>query len=236
MDQRKYKRLLLLALLLMLTACQSQSKLTKDSSSSEVNTIPGGKLDQIQEDIQEKEKYLVLDVRSPGEYQSGHLRHAINIPLDELQESMEILRERSEILITICNTQNRSSKAAIFLKGEGFDVLDAPGVKSYPYKSMVRHHNLLVKDFLTEAKDSEQIIDARSLEDYDKGHLKNAIPWEDIESLPSSFKKDEPLYIYCYAGNASGHLAEELVNEGFFAVYSCLDGTKESDQFELIKE
>jgi rhodanese-related sulfurtransferase len=44
---------------------------------------------------------VILDVRTKGEYQSGHLRNSINIPIDNLQKSIKELNKNNPI-ITCC--------------------------------------------------------------------------------------------------------------------------------------
>ena len=53
---------------------------------------------------------MLVDVREPHEYEAGHLPEAVNIPLIELDqtlENMEIPRE----LYFICHSGSRSSQA-----------------------------------------------------------------------------------------------------------------------------
>lgn len=61
-----------------------------------------------------------VDVRTPGEYADGHASRAINIPLDSLGTSMDRL-EKNEPVYLICETGNRSKKAAVMLKEAGFN-------------------------------------------------------------------------------------------------------------------
>ncbi|GGP78232.1 rhodanese-like domain-containing protein [Streptomyces sindenensis] len=55
----------------------------------------------------------VIDVRTPGEYASGHLPGALNIPLDGLRRALPDLRyaaERGDILV-VCASGTRSENA-----------------------------------------------------------------------------------------------------------------------------
>ncbi|MFE9687404.1 rhodanese-like domain-containing protein [Streptomyces sp. NPDC006285] len=56
----------------------------------------------------------VIDVRTPGEYASGHLPDAHNIPLDHLQRALVALKDaatRTDLLI-VCASGARSENAA----------------------------------------------------------------------------------------------------------------------------
>jgi rhodanese-related sulfurtransferase len=77
--------------------------------------------------IEKKDTSIVLlDVRTPAEYFSntGHLRGAILLPVQELEERVsELQRYKKKTIITYCRTQNRSARAAEFLRKQGFNVL-----------------------------------------------------------------------------------------------------------------
>ncbi len=62
---------------------------------------------------------VVVDVRTPAEYQSGHVPRAINLPLQEIEEwAGDLPKDRTVYLI--CNSGNRSTKAAEYLKEKGY--------------------------------------------------------------------------------------------------------------------
>ena len=62
----------------------------------------------------------VVDVRTPAEYSSGHLKQAVNIPLGNLQGRLGKLRKDKPI-ITCCASGMRSGSARAILKSNGFD-------------------------------------------------------------------------------------------------------------------
>jgi rhodanese-related sulfurtransferase len=60
----------------------------------------------------------LLDVRSPGEYESVHIRGAYNVPLDTLGEhAEEIGATVDEPVVLICQSGNRARRAEEVLKG-----------------------------------------------------------------------------------------------------------------------
>lgn len=68
-----------------------------------------------------------IDVRTPEEYTGGHAARAVNIPLDTLATKLDTL-EKNEPVYVICQTGNRSKKAAGILKEAGFNnVLNVTG-------------------------------------------------------------------------------------------------------------
>ncbi len=65
---------------------------------------------------------LILDVRTPGEYQSGHIKNAVLIPVQVLQKQLSSLAPNKEREILIyCATGNRSTVASRILIENGFE-------------------------------------------------------------------------------------------------------------------
>ena len=62
----------------------------------------------------------LLDVRTPGEYESVHIRGAYNVPLDTLGEHGEEIRVHvEEPIVLICQSGQRAMKAEAALKESG---------------------------------------------------------------------------------------------------------------------
>jgi len=47
-----------------------------------------------------KEGAVILDVRSKGEFESGHISGAINIPVDQLVNNLYKLKDKNKPIIT----------------------------------------------------------------------------------------------------------------------------------------
>ncbi len=62
---------------------------------------------------------IILDVRTKGEYESGHIKNAINISLGEIRERYVEL-DTSKTYITYCSHGLRSIKVKNLLKERGF--------------------------------------------------------------------------------------------------------------------
>ncbi|MFE1248484.1 rhodanese-like domain-containing protein [Streptomyces sp. NPDC058735] len=71
----------------------------------------------------------VIDVRTPGEYASGHLPDAHNIPLDHLDVALPTLREAAERgdLLVVCASGTRSAEACRRLAAEGVEAATLTG-------------------------------------------------------------------------------------------------------------
>ena len=70
-----------------------------------------------------KSETKVIDVRTPAEYSEGHLKGSINIPLNEIPEHINDLKDIKG-LIVCCASGIRSSKATIILKQNGIECRD----------------------------------------------------------------------------------------------------------------
>jgi phage shock protein E len=61
----------------------------------------------------------IIDVRTKAEFQQGHVRNSINIPLDRLTDNLKKL-DKSKPVITCCASGMRSASARSILKSHGF--------------------------------------------------------------------------------------------------------------------
>jgi phage shock protein E len=76
-----------------------------------------------------KEGAQVVDVRSREEFTSGHLKGSINIPLPELNRSLNKIK-RDKPVIVCCASGMRSASAKDVLESHGFTVHNGGGWKS----------------------------------------------------------------------------------------------------------
>ncbi|MDH4473895.1 MAG: rhodanese-like domain-containing protein [Fluviicola sp.] len=61
----------------------------------------------------------LIDVRSRQEYQGGHIKGSVNIPLDQLAGSLAKIKKDKPV-ITCCASGMRSGSAVNILKSNGF--------------------------------------------------------------------------------------------------------------------
>lgn len=64
---------------------------------------------------------IILDVRSTGEYSSGHGKPSKNIPLDQIESKIETIKKWNKPVITCCASGMRSGSAASILKQHGIE-------------------------------------------------------------------------------------------------------------------
>jgi Rhodanese-related sulfurtransferase len=75
------------------------------------------------------EEFTVIDVRAPGEYASGHVPGALNVPLDRLPEAVPALKSASArgSLLVVCASGVRSARACEILADADIDATALTG-------------------------------------------------------------------------------------------------------------
>ncbi len=63
---------------------------------------------------------VILDVRSKSEYDGGHIKDSINIPVDQLQKNLSKLKDKDKTIITCCASGMRSASAKSILQNNGY--------------------------------------------------------------------------------------------------------------------
>lgn len=75
--------------------------------------------------------HLLVDVRTPDEFASGHIEGAVNIPLDALSSRLNEI-PRDQPVVVYCRSGSRSAQAARLLSGAGYtQVRDLGGITAW---------------------------------------------------------------------------------------------------------
>ena len=61
-------------------------------------------------------KKIIIDVRRPAEFEAGHAKGSINIPLQEMEGRVDEIRNFSEPIVLVCGGGTRHVKAFELLK------------------------------------------------------------------------------------------------------------------------
>ena len=228
----------LVCIVLLGGACMTQEG-KNNTQDSTITDMKGAGLDTIMNDKAKKEQYLVIDVREKHEYEAGHVRYAINIRLNDIENKLSDIADlKDKNIIVICRSGRRSMAAAKILQKNGFKKLfNADGVGSYSYKSLTKVTNVRGKQMQELVNTGNySVVDAREPADYTVSHLKGAISGnaDTIAELLPQLPKGKPVLTYCYSGNRSFAVAEKLADAGYTVINS-LDGTNEYSAFELVK-
>ncbi len=82
----------------------------------------------------EEENYIILDVRTPEEYSSGHIPGAINIPNETIgSEEITELPNKDQLIMVYCRSGNRSKQASEKLAALGYtNIVEFGGINDWP--------------------------------------------------------------------------------------------------------
>ena len=97
--------------------------------------------------------YILVDVRTAEEFESGHIQDALNFDFYSESFDNDILTlDKSSSIILYCRTQNRSTKTANYLKENGYKEITVlvGGITSW-----VKNGNDLVYNFSEEINSTE---------------------------------------------------------------------------------
>ena len=61
----------------------------------------------------------IIDVRTEGEFNEGHLENSENIPLDKIPQMVDDFKEMQKPIILCCRSGARSGQAVNYLKQNG---------------------------------------------------------------------------------------------------------------------
>jgi rhodanese-related sulfurtransferase len=77
-------------------------------------------VDNLKTILQEK-KPVVIDLRTPGEFERGHLPGAVNLPIGELSSRPSRLDEyKDKPILFYCRTVNKTARAIRLIEDRGF--------------------------------------------------------------------------------------------------------------------
>lgn len=74
-----------------------------------------------------KNEAVILDVRTQREWDAGHIKNSIHIPLSELNIRVEEVKQLNQPIIACCASGVRSAKAAKFLNLNNIDAINGGG-------------------------------------------------------------------------------------------------------------
>ena len=110
--------LILLILMAMLTgSCSVQ---TENPVGVVTNVNAQESFDLIQENVNNPD-FIIIDVRTPEEYNDGHIENAINIDYRSSSFESDISKlDRDKVCLVYCRSGNRSSDAVEIMRKLGF--------------------------------------------------------------------------------------------------------------------
>ena len=84
--------------------------------------------------MEEKNDYIILDVRTPEEFAEKHIPDAINIPNETIgTEEIPELPDKEQLILVYCRSGNRSKQASEKLVRLGYtNIVEFGGINDWP--------------------------------------------------------------------------------------------------------
>jgi phage shock protein E len=122
----------------LLSGCSSVTNETSKESSTAskksgfTNITP----EEAKKRLDSEKGIALLDVRTKEEYDTGHIKGSILIPVDNLKEEAENkLKDKDASIFVYCRSGNRSTTAANILVNLGYkNVYNLGGINKWPYE------------------------------------------------------------------------------------------------------
>jgi len=245
MQKRNLKIITLLTVLALSIALvlgcgnDAASPAGSENKAADIKSMSGDELVK-QNAAKEKDKVLLIDVRSPEEYKAGHIPHAININIDGFEARINEIEDLKEFpIILYCNSGNKSGQVAEILVNNGFtDVTNAEGVKKFTY-DLVHYEDIRGAAFQKLIDENKDIVlvDVRAEKQAsEEGMIAGAInvPFDAVEANLDKLPKDKTIALYCNTGTKSAEVAQQLEGLGYENVINAIEGVKEYN-FTLVK-
>ena len=125
--------LMMVMVLLLSFGCGKTDKTPdKDSTGGTINEVITSEEAKI---MMDKSVGVIVDVRTPEEFNEGHIENAINLPVDEIEDrALEVLPNKKETYLLYCRSGNRSAQGAKILENMGYEIIyDFGGINDWPY-------------------------------------------------------------------------------------------------------
>jgi rhodanese-related sulfurtransferase len=87
---------------------------------------------EVYDRLQAGDDFILLDVRTPEEWEEGHIEGATLLPLQELEARAENELPMDAEIVIYCRSGNRSAQAAEYLTGVGYgNIADMGGIQDW---------------------------------------------------------------------------------------------------------
>lgn len=116
---KKSVMILLAVTLILLSACGAASQTATEVTTSAAYTQISSS--QAMEMMGKEQNYIILDVRTQEEYESGHIPNAICVPNETIGTSdIPELPDKGQLIMVYCRSGRRSKEAAQKLADMGY--------------------------------------------------------------------------------------------------------------------
>jgi rhodanese-related sulfurtransferase len=173
---------------------------------------------------------VILDARTPKEYQEVHIQGALSLPDSDLAKDPKLLTWPKETkLVFYCNGVKcgKSKKAAlialeagysrVYVYGEGMPVWEEKGYAIYAgpeYEKKVETTKVTPKELaaMVGTKGTTTVVDVRDPKEFGEGHIPGSIniPSEVFASGSGVLEKEKTIVVVCNSGGRSYNAYRKL--------------------------
>ena len=91
-------------------------------------------MEQAKDELDHNDNIVLVDVRTPEEYRSGHIQGSVNIPLDSLDAVERKIPDKDSRIFVYCLSGARSRMACQLMAASGYnDITNIGGISSWSY-------------------------------------------------------------------------------------------------------
>jgi hydroxyacylglutathione hydrolase len=175
---------------------------------------------------------LLVDVRTPYQFDDAHVPGAVCIPIVEAGFGTKLawVAEYDQEIVLIGRDDDDASHAATLAGAIGLRAIGAylhGGMTSWRIEDKeVESIERIDVDGLHERRDEVQILDVREKNEWDEVHIPGSIlmPYHDIRDVPEELDADRPVAVICASGRRSVVAASLLQRFGRKDVIHVVEG------------
>ncbi len=127
---------ILIVISMLCAGCSS--KLNVQVLPAEETPVVKIKAEEAKARLDQSDKIIIVDVRTPAEYNEAHIENAVLLPLDSIRDNAAaVIPDPAAVYFVYCRSGVRSATAAAQLVEMGYkNIYDLGGIKDWPYEKV----------------------------------------------------------------------------------------------------
>ncbi len=199
--------------------------------------------DEVKKFMDQKEKMVLIDARTPEEYREAHIIGAVNIPEKDFEKAAaQLPADKDTLLVFYCNgvkcgkSKRVAQKVeplgytAILIYKEGIPVWEErnlPLVTGPGYGKKIDTTKLKPGELdalIKSAAGDYLLVDVRDEAEFREGHIPGAIniPAETLAMKSDILPKEKKIIVYCNTGSRSYLAYKKLIGLAYPHIYQSL--------------
>lgn len=190
--------------------------------------------------MDEKKDLVLVDTRTPEEFQEAHIKSAISIPEKVFEEKLSLLPSDKKALVVLycngvkCGKSKKAAKKAeadgylnLMIYAEGFPVWEERGfaiVAGPEHAKKIETAKLKpaeIKQLLDAQSREVVIVDVRDESEFKEGRIPTAIniPVETFALRSEVLPKEKKIIVYCNTGGRSYNAYRKLMKLAYPSIF-----------------